>query len=332
MNCKLKICLIYALNIFKDWFFMENKKFKIRKSKIKRTTKKGLAAFLAAAIGVSSGLALTMVNGRQVDASAALRRYFDDSSVNNQTRIMMDGNNFLKSGFWMQASMTAVAPATTPATYNAVLKFTIPGYDMNNLKFFVIDKNPLNGTVTKEYKASSSYASPTPTVYLPGLKQSSYDVHVYNGSLATENFVCKAEFSVTANTFANAAVQTNLLDGAGAPITISGTVQQLSYNKPEATNGANQVLLTLPSTVIPYSAQTIKVVFFATNRDGAPVNIDQTLYDYAMMSGSGANAALNYFPEANWGTAASTAYEAHFYKDEVKPGNFICKATNITLS
>lgn len=308
---------------------MPNKKINKKKLNTKGAVKKGLAAFLASTIGLGSGAALiASFDSVPVSASGDSKlRYMNDNNTLYQSRIMMDGNNFLKTGFWMNAVLTESNPATTPATYDATLKFTIPGYDMSNLKFFVMDKNPLNGNSVKEYTLSSSELNPTPSIYLAGLKQGSYDVHVYNGSLAGENFVCKAEFVVTSNTFTTSD-KVDLVDGSGAPIKINGETQQLTYWKASDKTGAYQTAMSLPYSLIPYNAQTVKVVFIASDRNGEPVNIDQTLYDYVWYYAG----YYNYFPDANWGIDSSVTYEAHFYRDEVKEGNFICKATGITLS
>jgi len=305
---------------------MPNKK--IKKRRLKNLTKKTLAAFLASALGLSSGAALTFLNKTYRTSASAGLSYFNDSDYLNQTRIMMDGNNCLKNGFWMNAAMTALS--TTPETYSAVLKFTIPGYDPSNLKIFIMDKNPLNGYGIKEYQLSSSYFDPVPSIYLDKLKQSSYNVHVYNGSLSEENFIAKAEFSVTNDSeFTGEASTVNLLDSAGAPIKLSDTQQKLTYFSPTASTGANQFKLSLPYGLIPYDCATVKVVFFATDRNGEGINIDQTIYDYAWFDSAANDGSLIYYPEANWGIDDTTRYEAHFYKDEVQSGNFICKAVGI---
>lgn len=304
---------------------MPNKKIKKNKLKSKGIFKKGLATFLAVTIGLGSGAALSSLNGGQITSAATIPKLRDIGSPNksNQTRIMMDGNNFLKNGFWMNAVVEDKG-----TTFNATLRFTIPGYDMSNLKFFVMSKNSKVAGVTEV-----PYSTENQNITLTNLAQTTYDVHVYNGSLATENFVCKAEFVTSHGTWAST-VETDLLDGDGNPIMEGDTGLKLTYHNLTDWDGAYQVELELPRQVVPYNCRTIKVVLFATDRNGEPINIDHTLFDLLWIwDNYNANTGVvHYNPEALWGKDAGVTYEAHFYKDDVLPENFVCKAIGIDFS
>jgi hypothetical protein len=291
--------------------------------------KRSLAAILASTIGFSSGAMLATLNEGSV-----VYGHYDDSTVTSQERFMMDGNNFLKSGFVMYASIST--NETDAEKYDATLKFTIPGYDINNLKFYVLNKNLLLGDPCDEYTAESDG-----NVVVSGLDQTSYEVHVYNGSLAKENFVCKAEFSCIPDPFngdGDKEHEYGVVDADGTHIADSELV-----TTPTDLASCYQAALALSSDDVPYETKdTVKVVFFAqeSDRDGKPVNIDKDLYDcvyyvpgYDDESGETVVRVPSkyfFFPDANYGL--NKTYEAHFYKNEVKSENFICKVTGITLS
>lgn len=263
--------------------------------------------------------------------------YVNDNDHLNQTRLMMDGNNFLKNGFWMHTKLTALdGDVSTPASkYSAAIEFTIPGYDISNLRFFVFDKNFSRGGAVSQHIVSNPQAAKA-EINLTDLKQTTYEVHVYDGALEEDRFICKAEFCVTNNELtggSGSSATTTLRDANNQKIQTAGQDVSLKYYKQYAASGAAQTCLELPANLIPYNAKTIKVVFFAADRNGEPVNIDQTLYDYVSVKGAAASdpAKINFYPEGSWGTNADIKYEAHFYKDEVEKANFICKADGITL-
>ncbi len=300
-----------------------------------------VSAMLALTIGAGSGLMLNSLAEFPTNALIANSHryaYMIDQNGKNQTRIMMDGNNFLKDGFWMNAQLELVNEDALgmDTLFNVNLVFKIPGYDSSNLKFFIFDKNPQHPQNIMEYELSSSAIHPIPSIYVTNLQSSSYEVHVYNGSLAEENFVAKAEFTLWPNKvfFSQRNVE-NLVDSAGRPIYgATGNVLQLAYMPPVITQ-TDQFQLALPLEVIPYYARTIKAVFFAKNRPNeGPPSIDQTLYDYFYSGTVPAidenTVYLEYAVDAGWGT--QQIYEVHFYVDEVLPENFICKAENVNFN
>lgn len=305
-----------------------------------------VSAGVATIMGLSSGLALSTTHNSIINAAAINPQhrninpiryaYLLDQDGNNETRIMMDGDNFLLDGYYMNAQLSLVDATKTglDAEFNVKLQFQIPGYNINNLKFYVFDRNPEHDSDIGEYEASSSPLDPVPAVYLSNLTSSGYNVHVYNGSLEEENFVAKAEFTLWPNglTDMTSATKVNLLNSGGATIydTDGTTALELSFLKPSETE-TDQFQLALPTKIVPYYARTIKVVFFASERDGGkPPNIDRTLYDYfynGTITGI-TDDCLEYATDASWGN--DVEYEAHFYIDEVLPQNFLCKAEGIT--
>lgn len=296
--------------------------------KIKKATK----SFMSVLVALTLCLNLVCFSN-EVNAESNRLSYFNDYHYLWQTRIMMDGNNFLKNGYWMHVNLTPVAEegAALPKNFSATLEFTIPGYNMSNLKFFVFDKNSSRGGVNEYVLENVGSSTKTPVINIPSLAQSTYEVHVYDGALEENLFVCKADFCVT-NKGMNNSYASPLLDSAGNAISEG---LNLTCFKKNPVAGDAQTCLMLPSSLVPYNSRTVKVVFFATDRGGAPVNIDKTLYDYVWAT-EGFNVAnggnLYYYPEGIWGTESSVKYEAHFYKDEVVEGNFICKAVGIVLS
>jgi hypothetical protein len=318
--------------MFKGFGFMPNKKAEKNKFKTKGLLKKGLSTLLATTIGLSSGAVLTNLSGGQTASAATVPQLRDISRPYwlDQTHTMMDGNNFLKDGFWMNAKIKQIEGAARQ--FSAVLRFKIPGYDMKNLKFYMMSKNTVVGGVVEV-----KYSAEDDCITLPLLSQTTYDIHVYNGELATENFVCKADFCVTYG-WQGTGTETPLLDGDGNPLTMDGTALNLTYSKVDSWQGTYQPKLQLPRRVVPYDSRTVKVVFFASERESETINIDHTLFDLAREWDSVDfntginNGAVEFYPEALWGIAADTQYEAHFYKDEVLPGNFICKATGLVVA
>lgn len=312
---------------------MPNKKAEKNGVKTKGLLKKGLSTLLAMTIGLSSGAVLTNLSGGQTTSATTIPQLRDISRPYwyDQTHMMMDGNNFLKDGFWMNAKIKQKDGAARQ--FSAVLRFKIPGYDMKNLKFYMMSKNAaVGGVVELDYSADDD------SISIPLLAQTTYDVHVYNGSLATENFVCKADFCVTYGWQSTGETTTPLLDGDGNPLTVDGTALSLKYAKVDTWQGSYQPKFQLPRRVVPYDSRTVKVVFFASERESETINIDHTLFDLARewddvdLNTGINNGAVDFYPEALWGIAANTQYEAHFYKDEVLPGNFICKATGLTVA
>lgn len=328
------------------------------RKKFKNLFNKGLAFFTALEMGLSTGAAMLFSNetfaenmpivanneNQNTSMLNEFRRlgYFNDNDINNQTRIMMDGQNFLKDGYWMNASITPTGTDEAPS-FQAKLNFIIPGYDSSRLRFYVLNKDATMPIETKEYKLSTSTQCCVPTLCLNDLKATSYEVHVYVDGLSEENFVAKAEFSCVP-AYGGWGIcsdnDTPVLDACGNQI-ISNKYGPLRLGIAKPYNnklGEHQYLLALPAEVVPYYARTVKVVFFASERNGEPVNIDKTLYDYIYKGRiypegvSAPESFLVFAPDAQWGTDPSVKYEAHFYVDEVKEGNFICKAVGITNS
>ena len=117
-----------------------------------------------------------------------LRRYFDDLPAPSQTRIMMNSDNTLNKNYWMHAEIES-GDLDQFGSYRATLTFTIPGYDASNLLLFVRSR-ALTEMAFTEYR----FASSTKELFLSNLLYGGYEVHVYNGSLAEKNFICKADF------------------------------------------------------------------------------------------------------------------------------------------
>lgn len=303
--------------------------------KSKKIVKKTISAAIAAALVTNTGAALMAINSQPTSADL---KYSNDSNSQSVTRIMMDGNNMLKNGFYMHYDVTWSAAGDPSVS----LKFKIPGYDPNNLKFFIFNKNQNMVANMRECTLQSGISDPTPSIYLTDLEKTSYEVHVYNGSLNENNFVCKSDFVIITPSFPawSTANSVNLEDAAGRPISNNASVQQASYFKPAALT-TQQFAITIPVNIdtnrplIPYWASTVKVAFFATNRENnALPNTDKCLYEYVYRTyPSPGKEVLVFVPDAQYGvgTAGSPVmYEAHFYADEVKEGNFICKATGIS--
>lgn len=303
-----------------------------KKATSKNMFKKGISTVLASIMALGSGASIATLNKTSAaDASNnAVLSYFNDTDVTEQTRIMMDGSNFLNRNYWMKA--TIAADTANAGKYTAKLEFTIPGYEQSNLKFYVRDRSSATSGDFVEY----NYAGGLNYLYLTKLNPSSYEVHVYNGSLAEENFVCKADFSciLTSEIPENDLRTAALVNGAGAPATApsSTTALNLMYGK-STSAGSNQLVLELPSSLAPFDASTIKVAFFAkdSDRNDVNLNIDHILYDYTntITLPTPQSTSLVFVVDPQWGTDAS--YEAHFYKDSVAPNNFICKAVDITV-
>lgn len=300
-----------------------------KKAKSKNMFKKSISTILASTMLLGSSATLGMLNKTQ----AAVRNngvlgYFNDSNVDDQTRLMMNGADELnKNNYWMEAKI-----ATDPAhanKYAAKLYFSIPDYNLNDLIFCVRNRKSTNSGNFSNY----SIASGLNYLYLSNLDAAGYEVHVYNGSVKSQNFICKAEFVCLDAAPTGTPVTTALYNAAGAPYGIPSapdTPIQLSYIQPAA-GGNNELLyLSLDVGAIPFDASTIKVAFFASagNRSNENLNIDHILYDYVTNDGTD----VHFLVDPQWGTDSSITYEAHFYKNSIKPENFICKATNIKAS
>lgn len=296
-----------------------------KKAKSKNKFKKSISAILASTVFLGSSAAITTLNGTLAagnDAKDMVKAYFNDGNQNNQTRIMMNGDNTLNTNYWMNANIKA--DPLNANKFAATLKFVIPGKNLSDLKFYVRDKSSSNNKFV-EYKTAPNLDY----LYLNDLNDSvGYEIHVYDGMLAPEKFVTKAEFVVVpANT--PAIDQTiSLINAVNQPVTDSaGTALNLKYALPDTANNKTQFILQLPAVIAPFDATTIKVAFFASadSRSEKDLNIDHVLYDYCI-----ATANYLYFAvDAQWGTDADTKYEAHFYKDSVQPENFLCKAVSI---
>lgn len=298
---------------------MPNKRREKKKLSFKGVVQAGLATILASTMGLTCGAAFTALNSDN-NVSAYLR----DGNPLEETRTMMNADNYLMDGYWMNVILS---PRNNfPITYDVNLSFTIPGYDMKNLSFVIKDRNSGN---VGEYQVSGDAG----TISLPNLAQSTYDVSVYDGKSADGKFVCKAEFYVVSQFGFSENATTNILDGSGNPIVLGGQQQKLVYYKPTEAAGNYMVQFELPYGLIPYNTHTVKIVFFESEADrgGEPVNITQSLYDYAwrlhQYAGDG---SFHYYTKIGTGSGSKT-YEAHFYKDEVKAENFICKAVGIVL-
>lgn len=303
-----------------------------KKAKSKNMFKKSISAVLASIMTLGSGAAITTFNKTLAATKNTSLKYFNDGSITEQTRIMMDGNNFLNTNYWMNA--TIAADANNANKYTAKLEFTIPGYEnnLNDLKFYVRDRSSATSGDFVEY----SFAGGLKYLYLTNLNPASYEVHVYNKSLAAKNFVCKAEFSCIVSTNVPTGTgtftsNTGLVNAVGEPITATGgpPVQlKLTYDDSSNTD-SKQIILKLPSSVVPYNASTVKVAFFAQDeyRGEAGLNIDHILYDYTNTDGNN----MYFVVDPQWGTT-DVSYDVHFYKDSVKTENFICKAVGVTLN
>lgn len=306
-----------------------------KKAKSKNMFKKSISTALASTFLLGSGATFCSLNKAQaIVRNNGVLGYFNDTDLQKQTRKMMNGVNELNTNdYWMKAEIESDTAHT--GKYAAKLYFSIPGYDLNNLKFFVGSRKTSNAISFSEY----SIASGSTYLYLSNLDSAGYEVHVYNGSLAEQNFVCKADFECFASAAPTSPSATDpLYNAAGAPFTVPSaptTAVNLTYIQPTTPN--EQLYLTLTTEAVPFDATTIKVAFFASSssRNGEDVHIDQVLYDYVnTTAGASAGAAgtVNFLVDAQWGTDSNTVYEAHFYKDSVKPENFICKAINIKAS
>ena len=316
-------------NYFGNWFFMFNKKANFKN---KNVFKRCAALALASAMSLSSSLALPTLNKAEAStvnsrSSSNLRRYFDDSDVSTQTRIMMNGNNTLNNKYWMQAEIDQPADIKLSG-YDVTLTFTIPGYDASNLLLFVRSRASTDMAFTEH-----RFASSTKELFLSNLTAGGYEVHVYNGSLAEKNFICKADFECLPSTPDLSTNAVNLLNASGSQFTQNGASYTLGYNVPDNSTNPNMFLLAFPTEIIPYDCDTIKVAFFASEnfRGNAPLNVDHILYDYVKFveEDESSSSYLYFLVDAQWGTNPNLTYEAHFYKNSIAPENFICKAVNI---
>lgn len=313
---------------------------KVSAKTIDPTNSNGVSAQSVNSITLN-GTETQKVESISTQAGKPVLRNFIDTDLRTQTHYMMTGDNFLLLNYWMNASIQSTT-GQQEEKFNVTLQFTIPGYNCctgyKNLLFYIFDKNQNNPSDMKEYRLTTSTADKTPKIFLENLSASNYEVHVYKDSLAEENFVAKSEFcccpsSVTSLDYS---FSVNLLDASGAPILDNrGVPYKVIYETPKRI-GSNQFSLYLPkvTSILPYNSHTIKVVFFATNRaDGKSPNIDKDLYEYIF---DGYNLyddmCFQFCPDAQAGIDISTSYEAHFYRDNVLPGNFICKAVGITNS
>jgi len=297
-----------------------------KKAKSKNMFKKSISTILASTMLLGSSATLGMLNKTQ----AAVRNngvlgYFNDSNITDQTRLMMNGADELnKNNYWMEAKI-ATDPAHTNK-YTAKLYFSIPNYNLNNLIFCVRNRKSTNSGDFSNY----SIASGSNYLYLSNLDGAGYEVHVYNGSVKSQNFICKADFECL--TTAPTPDQTSdLYNSAGAPYGLPSapdTPIQLNYAQP--TSPSELLYLSLNEEAVPFDASTIKVAFFASagNRSNSNLNIDHILYDYVSKDSGN----INFLVDPQWGIDPSITYEAHFYKNSIKPENFICKATDIKAS
>lgn len=301
-----------------------------KKAKSKNKFKKSISAILASTVFLGSSAAITTLNGTLAagnDAKDMVKAYFNDEDVTNQTRIMMNGDNTLNTNYWMNANIETDTLNTGKLA--ATLKFVIPGKNLSDLKFYVRDKSSSSNKFV-EYKTAPTLDY----LYLNNLNDSvGYEIHVYDGSLSSENFLTKAEFvASTAITMPTAKTKTiALINAVTQPVTDStGATLNLSYTVPDTANNKTQFILKLPAVIAPFDAATIKVAFFASadSRSEKDLNIDHVLYDYCSADGTD----LYFAVDAQWGTDAATKYEAHFYKDSVQPENFLCKAVEIPTS
>lgn len=298
-----------------------------KKAKSKNKFKKSISAILASTMFLGSSAAITTLNGTLAagnDAKDMVKAYFNDDDHHNQTRIMMNGDNTLNTNYWMNANIEA--DTLNPGKFAATLKFVIPGKNLSDLKFYVRDKSSSNNKFV-EYKTAPNLDY----LYLNNLNDNvGYEIHLYDGSLSSENFLTKAEF-VVLSTLPTIDQTISLINAVNQPVTDSaGTALDLSYALPDTANNKTQFILKLPAVIAPFDATTIKVAFFADadSRSEKDLNIDHVLYDYCSADGTD----LYFAVDAQWGTDAATKYEAHFYKDSVKPENFLCKAVEIPTS
>ena len=303
-----------------------------KKLKFKNKFKKIVSAILAFTMFLFSSTVTftlndTLAAGNEVKKDA-LKAYFNDFSPFNQTRIMMNGDNTLNINYWMNVDIKA--DPLNAGKCAATLNFVIPGKNLSDLKFYVRDRSSISNNFV-EYQTAPNLNY----LYLDNLNDNvGYEIHLYDGSLASENFVTKAEFVM----FNSQPDYHDVPD-----IVLINSVNQPLYSKDgsdvlylgceyiyNSNNDTTQFSLDLPVQVAPFDAQTVKVAFFADadSRSEKEINIDHVLYDYCNTD----NRELFFLVDAQWGADSNTKYEAHFYKDSVQPENFLCKAVEIPTS
>ena len=122
----------------------------------------------------------------------------------------------------------------------------------------------------------------------------------------------------------------NILDFNGNVIKERGLI----YYKPSSTTGTNMIYLKYPYSLIPYDSHCIKVAFFESESDrgGKPVDVVESLYDYDWSHYDDKKALDVCFPCKIKTLSSEKTYEAHFYKDEVMPENFVSKVVGLKFA
>ena len=127
--------------------------------------------------------------------------------------------------------------------------------------------------------------------------------------------------------------ETNLIASNGEPITLpDDTKLKTGYMTPSYLT-TTQYILILPLKAVPFDCHTVKIAFFASDVTNNTKNVDKILYDSTSLQATSHDPSgalwFRFTTDAQFGTDPTTTYEAHFYKNNLEPENFIGKAIGI---
>ncbi len=260
------------------------------------------------------------------------------SNIYLPKNIMLRLNDTLKLGYW--CCLQNVSNSN-----EVEVRFYLPGFEgvSNLICQFKLKGKDVTGSFIdqliydpdyKNFKLSRNRTFPIDSM-------SNFEVRIYKNNLVSlTNFIAKSEVNIrdfSEDKFADCLPLYNNLTQGYTELSSS----DINYNTDiniytDGHNGqVTHFIITLPTYVLglsgfDWSTYSIKVVVFVeeAQREHKDVDLSYTTFDVSdeEVYYSSTERNLKYIVPINWAPVDQYNYEIHFYKNEVKTENFLCKA------